>query len=410
MKKSDTDDIQFNYLIKIDLDLFGKPSAITVDAQPHEQEAVNSAIRAAIAGSNERQAETSVVIVAKKTFESAIAEYMLKATGKPQTKQTYRSKFAHAQAYFGGPDADVLKIDQADLVQYADHVVATVPNVTTQSHYISVVTGFLNWHRTRNKGLSALTTKTLLPKKNTPESDDRDPFTLVELRHVFENAAKYRFSTPSKFWATVAPALLGCRIEELCQVHLKTDLVHDEEVNIWYLVFDGRPDPDGVTRKSMKKLSSWRRVPIHSSLVSHGFVDFLQDQYKKGYERPFLAEWNPREKATEVGKIIKWSQYVSKWGGRELVVAAEKFKFDPNRDVSYFHSMRHTFKTVLGEAGVSQEISEALAGRRYGGADAERYEKLKQNHRRLSLEGIEKGLDQISALLDEALAGSLPST
>lgn len=66
--------------------------------------------------------------------------------------------------------------------------------------------------------------------------------------------------------------------------------------------------------------------------------------------------------------------------------------------------MRHMFKRVLGDSGVSSEISEALSGRRYAGADAERYEKLKQNHRRLSTEGIASGLDALVDLLDKSCA------
>ena len=53
---------------------------------------------------------------------------------------------------------------------------------------------------------------------------------------------------------------MDCRIEELCQIHIKTDLVRDDEADIWYFNFDGRPDPDGLMRKSMKKPSNWRRV------------------------------------------------------------------------------------------------------------------------------------------------------
>jgi hypothetical protein len=85
-----------------------------------------------------------------------------------------------------------------------------------------------------------------------------------------------------------------------------------------------------------------------------------------------------------------------------LDAIAEHKGFDAKR-LAYFHSMRHTFKSVLGDAGVSSEISEALSGRRYAGADAERYEKLKQNHRRLAADGIQRGLDALAALLDKAL-------
>jgi hypothetical protein len=246
----------------------------------------------------------------------------------------------------------------------------------------------------------------LVAKKDTPESEERDAFSLEQLHLLFENAKQYRRNNPYKFWVSIAPAFLGCRIEDLCQVHLETDLAQDEQTGIWYLiwylVFDGRRDPDGVIRKSMKKVSSWRSVPIHSALVRHGFIDFLKRQQHAGFKRPFEKEWKPREVKSELGQIIKWSHYVSRWGGRELMALAQLHQFDATR-LAYFHSMRHTFKGILGNAGVSSEISEALAGRRYGSADAERYEKLKQNHCRLSEEGIEVGLDTLALALDSIL-------
>jgi hypothetical protein len=89
-------------------------------------------------------------------------------------------------------------------------------------------------------------------------------------------------------------------------------------------------------------------------------------------------------------------------GGRELKAIAARQGFDCER-LAYFHSMRHTFKITLGDAGVSSKISEALSGRQYASADAERYEHLKQNHRRLSADGIARGLDALAGLLDNAL-------
>jgi hypothetical protein len=392
--------IQLDYSFKIDLNELGRPTAYTItDAKPEDQDAINSHLKtlmeASMAGAKGSNAQA-----ARKPFSDALAEYFDKAQIKPQSKATYRSRLDHAQKFFGASE-DALGIDQAGLVKYCDHVKSTVPNITTQGHYISTVASFLNWHRHRVSGLPALTLRTLLPRKDTPESEERDAFTLDQLRLIFANARTYADTCPHKFWISVAPAFLGCRIEELCQVHLDTDLAKDEEAGIWYLVFDGRADPDGVTRKSMKKVSSWRRVPVHSALVRHGFIDFLLGQRQAGFERPFQKEWKPREVESELGRIIKWSHYISRWGGRELIALAERHQFDLANQ-SYFHSMRHSFKGILGDAGVSTEISEALAGRRYAGADAERYEKLKQNHRRLS-EGIERGLDTLSTMLDDIL-------
>jgi hypothetical protein len=399
-KSTASDGFTFNYEMKLDFNELGMPLSLHVKAEPEEQEAVNSAIRAALQGARER-GSTDSAPCPQKPFSDAIPEYFSKSQTKAQTKATYRSKLDHAKKFFGDSKC-VLQIDQADFVGYCDHVLTTIPNATSQGHYMTTVATFLNWYRVRSAGLPALTTKTLVPKRDSPESEDRAAFTPEQLGLVFENATQYRRSNPHKFWASIAPAFLGCRIEELCQIHLKTDLVNDEEAGVWYLIFDGRPNPDGVVRKSMKKVSSWRHVPIHASLIQHGFIEFLRSQQQAGFQRPFQKEWKPREVASALGQIIKWSHYVSGWGGRELNAIAARHGFDPER-LAYFHSMRHTFKSTLGDAGVSSEISEALSGRRYAGADAERYEKLKQNHRRLSADGIARGLDALAALLDKTL-------
>lgn len=397
---NDLDSFTLGYEVKFDFNDMGGLSSICVKAEPEEQEAVNSAIRAAL-GTDRERGSMIVSPGPQKPFSNAITEYFNKAQIKPQTKATYRSKLDHAHKFFGDQTC-VLKIDQAGFVGYCEHVLATVPNATTQSHYMTTVATFLNWYRVRSAGLPPLTTKTLVPKRELPESEDRDAFTIDQLSAVFENASTYKRKNPHKFRASVAPAFLGCRIEELCQIHIQTDLVHDEQAGIWYLVFDGRPDPDGVIRKSMKVVSTWRHVPIHAALIRHGFIEFMRSQQEAGFQRPFQKEWEPREATSALGTIIKWSHYISRWGGRELNTIGARRGFDPKR-LGYFHSMRHTFKHTLGEAGVSSEVSEALSGRRYGGADAERYEKLKQNHRRLSAEGIAKGLDVLAALLDRAV-------
>lgn len=399
--KADSGAFQFDYTLKIDLNDFGNLASITVEAQPEEQEAVNAAIKTVL----ERVGSASPVVTparpnSAKSFARAIDEYYEKAQAKPSTKQTYRSKLNHAMEYFGA-DADALQIDQGKFTEYCEHVLETVSHPTTQGNYMSTVAHFLTWHRQR-AGLPMLSTKTLLPRKLTPDSDDRDAFTLEQLKLVFQNACRYRAKSPCKFWVSIAPALLGCRIEELCQINLKTDLLHDADTDIWYLQLDGKPDPDGTVRKSMKKPSSWRQVPIHSALVRHGFIDFLQLQAKLGYQRPFQREWKPHEAKSKLGQIVKWSHAVTKWGGRELRAIAKEHGIEIGR-LSFFHSMRHTFKGTLSAAGVNTDISEALAGRRYAGADAERYDKLKQNHQRLSSEGVEKGLGAIVAALDACL-------
>lgn len=331
-------------------------------------------------------------------LSAAIVEYFDKAGLKPNSKATNRSKLNHAQAYFG-EHRDVLSIDQKQLVEYAAHVAKSIEHETTQGLYIQTFAGFLGWHRIR-AGLPALTTKTLIPKRKKPVTADRDRFTLEQMKVLFANAARYRDTSPHKFWVTTAVAFLGCRLEEIAQVNIDTDLVHDEATDIWYFRFDEHPDDDGDIKKSIKKPTSWRYAPIHSCLIRKGFISFLKGQRRSGNIRPFEQEWKPR--IVEAEGIHKWSHYISRWGGRELN-SLEAAGLLQKGKLGYFHSMRHTFAGLLSDAGVSSELIETLSGRRYGGTDQERYGKLKLNHVRLSQQGIEAGLGELVTLLDEVL-------
>jgi hypothetical protein len=406
-QSSPSDGLSIDFKYELDIPGLGK---LTIEAEPEERDAVNDAIRTTIEahGRNAGAQPPSVPqppSAPQKTLTDAIDEYFRDAQIGPATKATYRSKTNDLKQFFGA-DYDLVKLDQPEFVRYCDHVKETIKHPTTQGLYISTASSIINWHRESKLGLSAVTTKTLIPRRETPEMDDRDAFTIEQLRFIFENATQYRKITPSKFWVSIVPALLGCRIEEISQIYLKTDLCHDKDHDIWYLKFDALPDPDGVKRKSLKKLASWRNTPIHSALVRHGFVDFLLAQKKAGHSRPFEHEWKAYETDTPEGeRIIKWSHPISKWGGRELEKILKKHQFDKSK-LTYFHSIRHTAKAELGNAGISQNISEAICGREIQGqsADATRYEKLKRNHLRLSVEGIEPGLNKIVAMLDDVLS------
>ena len=180
---------------------------------------------------------------------------------------------------------------------------------------------------------------------------------------------------------------------------------YDTASKIWYFSLNEYPDHDKVVRKSLKKMASWRVIPIHSALVAHGFVDFLKDQQTKNREskRPFERWWRPY--LPESGGQ-KWSHYISNWGGRELKKLAKQKVSDGDafdiENKAYFHSIRHFFKQTLDRAGVSREISEALAGRQFSGSDEERYRKLQKDFKELSEKGIEIGLGDLEKLLQYA--------
>lgn len=393
-----SDELSLDFTLEIELNNFGKPSKIKINAEPHEKDAVDSAIAAAL-GNVQPATSPKPASHTQKLFNPAIQEYYDKAEGlKPNTIANYRSKLKHASEFFG-ESSDLLSLEQMDIVKYADHVRKTVANNTTRGQYIQIVATFINWHRIR-AGKPQLTTKTLIPRRSTPESAERKAFTLEHMHTLFQNALQYRLTEPHKWWVTVAVAFIGCRVEELAQVNIKTDLIQDDKSGVWYFKFDESLDDDGDKKKSMKKPASWRHAPIHSALVRHGFLDFLQNQVNNGATRPFESGWKPR--IVEEDNIHKWSHYITKWGGRELVDLHEKGLLQKDNR-TYFHSMRHTFAGLLGDAEVPSDIIEALSGRRVGGSDQERYGKIKTNHTRLSETGIEPGLIKLEEMLEKVI-------
>lgn len=406
MKKKQNDDdlIEISYGFELHFDEYQQPVLKITDAQPEDTESITAVVTAALNASNNKQQDIprEQLIGApgshQKPFQDYIDLYLTKADLKPNTVANYKSKLKDARQFFGD-NSNPLTINQVDIVNYSDHVKAKIKNATTQGLYIQVVVSFVNWHRIR-EGQGTLTSSTLIPSRTTPQHEDREEFSDDDMRILFTNAFKFSRRQPHKWWVTIAIAFLGCRIEELCQVNIKTDLVHDQAHNIWYFNLNESPDDDGSQKKSLKKMTSWRKLPIHSALVKHGFINYLKSQSSQGASRPFELSWAAR--IVEDEEIHKWSHYVSKWGGRELT------KLEKSRQIfkggkSYFHSMRHTFARLMQDAGVSAEIGEALAGRRAGIGEQERYGKIKNNYALLYKEGIEKGLRPLEDMLESVI-------
>jgi integrase len=391
-------------ILNVDINSRGELTAFTVDAQPHEAEAAQKIITTLLTHNTTNNttaplhAQLNAPISPAMDFQGYIDEYLKKAGLKANTIANYKSKLEFAKKFFGA-ETNLLEITQLNFVQLAEHVKSQIKNTTTQSLYIQVVVSFINWHLIRN-GKPKLTSETLIPKRKTPEHHDRDAFSLDDMRIIIVNAFKYSNRQPYKWWSTLAVAFSGCRIEEICQVNLDTDLIHDSENNIWYFSFDENSEIDGSTKKSIKKLTSWRKMPIHSVLVKMGFIDYLKAQKRKGFNRPFEAGWSPR--TVEKDNICKWSQYATKWGGRELTKLADKGLLERDGK-TYFHSMRHTVAKLMLEAGVSSDISEALAGRSAGAGEQERYGKIKNNYVLLSRDGIEKALNPLVEIIESVI-------
>ncbi|MDF3832149.1 hypothetical protein P3W85_04165 [Cupriavidus basilensis] len=396
-----------DWTMSIDFDEFCRPR-LNVQAEPHEQEAVNSAIRTALtslpvpAPTLTHPATPQTAPKPSTRLADAAAQYLTQHELKPTTLKRYKPVIRRFVEHFGD-DHPLEQITQSKFAEFAAAITADESReIKTHQTDITIAGTFMNWHASRSEHVAKLTAATLKPKRQTPASEDRSEHSLDDMAAIFMAAAASRQNAPEEFWVTVGCALTGCRVEELAQIDTATDLKRHSS-GIWYLDLNGRPDPDGVTRRSMKRMTSWRVVPLHPVLVELGFVKFLQVRAQSPTRRPFDARFTPHaeivspDEAKNGNSLIKWSHYISRWGGKRMTELRKRGAIT-TPDTTYFHSMRHTLTTCLARAGISEEIRATIEGQSHGGVNGQVYTKLKTDPT-ATYDALVMGAEPIAVLL-----------
>jgi integrase len=186
-----------------------------------------------------------------------------------------------------------------------------------------------------------------------PDKQPYEPFSLDELRRLFASPVFRNGARPkggrgeAAYWFPLIALFSGARRTEIAQ--LRVGDIRQGKGGVWFFDFTGE-GPD----QSVKNVLSARSVPIHPELIRLGLLAYVAsraaghsavDPLWPGFEPPV----DPKAKA--------WT----KWFGRYLGahVADDRAKT--------FHSFRHTFKRACREAGISEEIHNALTGHSGGG-------------------------------------------
>lgn len=167
-------------------------------------------------------------------------------------------------------------------------------------------------------------------------------FTATELLTVFgsKDFLAQRTECPSRYWVCLMALFMGLRREEAAQAAVAN--IHESE-GIHYL----QTAVDEKLQQNLKNEGSKRRVPIHSSLIVLGFLDYLTGVKNTGHVRLF-----PDLKKGGNG----YGDAVGKWFGRHVTSVG---LLDP---ALVFHSTRHTFITNLYAAKCPRETVQILTG------------------------------------------------
>ncbi len=190
--------------------------------------------------------------------------------------------------------------------------------------------------------------KGLSPNKKVArkQMNERRPFTDEELLKVFgsKDFIKQRAANPSRFWLCLICLFSACRREEAGQLAV-ADIQEEGGVHFF------RINDDEKLGQTLKNEGSRRRVPIHESLISLGFLQFVEKARKAGHVRLF-----PDLKKGGNG----YSDATGKWFGRLVT------KVGLTDPALVLHSLRHGGITKMHGAGVPNNVVEYLVGHSAG--------------------------------------------
>jgi len=194
-----------------------------------------------------------------------------------------------------------------------------------------------------------------VPKKES--RNRREPFSPEDLKMIlhpktyldwtidFGLKTKSNKPNPVKYqnpfyWSFLVGIFSGMRTNETSQL-LIGDIIKKE--NVWMFSID---ETEG---KSVKTTSSIRKVPVHPTLVSLGFIEYVKIIKSKGFDRVFPELTKQRD-----GYSTKISQHYNE-------------KFLPSvgvwkKQVKVLYSTRHTFINRCYKKGVDRDIIKSIVG------------------------------------------------
>ena len=210
----------------------------------------------------------------------------------------------------------------------------------------------------RNGALDALPTlrnpfKGVSSEVDERQADRREPFSTEDLEAIFTTPIYTAGERPAggsgeaAFWLPLLALLTGCRLGELAQLRV-CDVTQED--GVWHL------DVGVSGGRKVKTASSRRKVPLHPTLEAIGFLSYREARLKES--GPEADLWPDVRSAPGRDRVASFSQ----WFGRHLRRVAKVT--DPGK---VFHSFRHTFKRRARDAGLREELSDALTGHAGGG-------------------------------------------
>ncbi|EWC41918.1 site-specific integrase [Stutzerimonas stutzeri] len=214
----------------------------------------------------------------------------------------------------------------------------TITAVTVNNR-LRKLTAFLNWCKANgyvtDNPLAGMKVMTGSAKEARLSFERHDLVALLNHETLRKEARKHTW----RYWLPLLGRTTGARLEELCQ--LRVDDLIELQSTPCIRIDDSREG------QSLKNASSRRVLPLHTSLIELGLLQYAESVRTDGADRLF-----PELEAVR-GKL---GHSASKWFGRY------KAKLGITDTRKTFHSFRHTFIDDLRDAGVQDSLIKRMVG------------------------------------------------
>ncbi|WP_327205837.1 site-specific integrase [Rhizobium beringeri] len=286
-----------------------------------------------------------------------------------------------------------------EMTTEAQRLGLTTMKFKTQEMYIVLMTRFFRWAANNGIVPSQIALDIRPRGLRVPDAHKRRSFTINELNAIFRapvftgcqnDERGYAKPGPviikrSRYWAPLIALFTGMRMGEILQLRVQNIRRSRAGTPFFFLTEelsedDGDQDFEGM---ELKTFASRREIPVHSSLVQAGFLNFVDGVRKSGKQELF-----PEVRSASDGKK---STLFSKRFSRFLQKAGVK----PEGSGNCYHMFRHTMRDAIRRCHISEEIADAIqgwsrdskTGRTYGeGFEADT---LATDWERLRFEGLE---------------------
>lgn len=263
-------------------------------------------------------------------------------------------------------------------------------SITRVNHILVTQTGFYKWLHTHEIIPDNPAHDLLLPKVEPRPDEERQRYSVEEIRRIFAGVQEFRILQPERYWTPIIAAYSGMRVNEICQLYLD-DL--REIDGVW--CFDLNESRD----KRLKNSTSRRLVPVHPRLLTLGILDYARELRGQGHERLFPRLRRHRRNGY-AHQVIAWFIRFN----RHLVTSDRR---------KTLHSLRHSFIDTLKQLGVEPYQISEVVGHASGNMTMTVYGK--KFHARVLLDAIsrvayeEPRCCQAAGALEEASGAGKPT-